>query len=100
MRKISVLLSTAALSLFNSGARAATETVDPRLLAPQPAFVAILALVGIGFLLLLARAPLSGPQQPRRANPRKPALPAFWPTPRTGFALLAIAAITGSLSLA
>lgn len=100
MRKISVLLATAALSLFNSGARAATEASAAHLLAPQAASVAILTLIGMGFLVLLARAPLGGPQRPRNPKAWKPTLPAFWPTHRATFALLAIIAFTGSLGLA
>jgi hypothetical protein len=104
MRKISLILSTAALSLQNSGARAATEglgawTSQP-LLAPHPALVAVLALVGMVYLLLMAHSPLGNAPSTWTNTWKWRGLPNFWPSRRATFALLAFVAITGSMSMA
>jgi hypothetical protein len=105
MRKISLIISTAALSLLNSGARAATDDLgawaSQPLFAPHPALVAILALAGMGFLVLLARAPIASSQSSRRARSWTwPSLPIFWPSQRAFLALMAMIAVTGSMGLA
>lgn len=97
MHKISLILSTAALSLQNAGARAATNDLGLTIAAPHPTMMAGLALIGMAFLVLMARTPLSKP-------PEKPAKwPDFlsaWPPQRTAFALAAMIAVSGSLGMA
>ena len=106
MRKISLILSTAALSLLNSGARAATDDfgawVTQPLLTPHPAMVAILALVGMGFLVLLARTPIGTPSATPWKWPRlhRVGLPVLGLSQRNTFALLAMIAVSGSLGMA
>jgi hypothetical protein len=111
MRKISLILSAAALSLLNSGARAATDDfgawVTQPLLTPHPAMVAILALVGMGFLVLLARTPIgTTPAMHPTATPWKwprlhrVGLPVLGLSQRNTFALLAMIAVSGSLGMA
>ncbi|MGB3280577.1 MAG: hypothetical protein WBA92_15420 [Pseudorhodobacter sp.] len=101
MRKISLALSTAALSLQNAGARAATDGFDTWVsepfFAPHPALVAVLALVGMGFLLLMAHTPI---KFPRKTLWTSAAPFALWPTQRMAYGLLAMIAVSGSLGLA
>ena len=101
MHRISLILSTAALSLFNSGARAATNDIgswatQPQI-APQPSMVAILALVGIGCLIMVAHAPIGATPSFRF---KWPSLPGFLFSQRAAFALLAMIAISGSMGMA
>lgn len=99
--KIFLALSTAVLSLQNSGARAATGGFDTWVsqpfLAPHPAFVAVLALIGMGFLVLMAHTPIKVLPRTQRTTVTPFAL---WPTQRMAFGLLAMIAVSGSLGLA
>lgn len=106
MRKISLILSAGALSLQNSGARAATDdlsvwTAHP-MFAPHPGLVALLAIVGMACLLLMAHSPLGQPSQGKTSGSgwKWRGLPSFWPSRRATFALMAFVAITGSMGMA
>lgn len=101
MHRISLILSTAALSLLNSGARAATTDVgawatQPQI-APHPSIVAILALVGIGCLVMVAHTPIGATPSVRF---KWPSLPGFLFSQRAAFAVMAMIAISGSMGMA
>ena len=101
MQKISLILSTAALTLQNSGARAATQDLgawaDTPFFAPHPATVALVALIAMGILVLMTSVPISTASLSRWKWPR---LPNFWVSPRATLALLAMIAVSGSLGIA
>lgn len=101
MCKFTLILSAAALSLQNSGARAASDDLglwaSNSMAAPQPALVAILALVGMGFLVLMARTPLGTPPMPRF---NWPSVLGTAPSHRAALALLAMIAVSGTLGIA
>ncbi|WP_028914007.1 hypothetical protein [Pseudorhodobacter ferrugineus] len=104
MRKMTLVLSAAGLSLLNSGARAESQdlgTWASTIAAPQPATVAVLALIGMGFLVLLASTPLgtaSAKTPPHRF--KWPSLSGAWPSQRATLALFAMIAVGGSLGMA
>lgn len=101
MKKISLILTAAALSVQNSGARAASNDfgawVAQPVAAPNPALVAVLALVGMAFLVLMARTPL-GAQSTSRL--KWTGFLGHWPSQRTALGLLAMIAVSGSLGIA
>lgn len=103
MLKVSLSTAAAAILLQSSGAYAATEAlVSHTSSAPHPSLVAILALIGMGFLVLMARAPMAKSVDTPVSMPRFDwkAMLTAWPNPRAAYALLAIVAVSGSLGLA
>lgn len=105
MRKVSLILSAAALSLQNSGARAASQDlvawVPQPMAAPQPALVAILALVGMGVLVLMTRTPDEATlATPPASRFKWPNMLGVLPSHRAALTLFAMIAASSSLGMA
>jgi hypothetical protein len=109
MPRAILFTSAAALFLKATGAVAATPALvslaSHSSTAPHPSLVAVLALVGMGFLVLMARAPMTKPANTRQNTPvmtrfNWKGLLTAWPNQRAAYALLAVIAVSGSLGLA
>jgi hypothetical protein len=109
MPRVILFTSAAALFLKATGAVAATPALvslaSHSSTAPHPSLVAVFALVGMGFLVLMARAPMGKPADMPQSAPLMPrfnwkGLLTVWPNQRAAYALLAVIAVSGSLGLA
>lgn len=109
MLKVSIFTAAAAVLLQTNSAFAASQTlgtlVSHSSAAPHPSLVAVLALVGMGFLVLMARAPVgkrvdTTVSAPALLHFNWKAMLTIWPNQRAAYALLAIIAVSGSLGLA
>jgi hypothetical protein len=103
VRKISILVAIAVLTLQNSGARANAPGPLDLFTLPHPALAATLTLAGMACLLLLAPTPLIGaphPLKPRSKSWIWRDQPNFWPSRRATLAIFAMVTVGGALGMA